>query len=253
MPFVVINVTGKPVPWARTGGHGKIRFTPARVRAWENDARQLARDEMGIRRPTEAVLRFTVIATFEVSASWPEWKRALAHGGVLGHSKVPDYDNLLKASSDALNKVVYKDDAQICNSVLIKQFGEYPSVRIIVEELPLIPCNIKRKPLDLVDLMDAEAWQVALAKARGTHGTENGSSARKALKREVNRQMERAAVKPATDAEIKEFEAKHDITKCPPAYAAPIQDPQPLGRLPHIDEEKPTGWKNRDFDFERKK
>ena len=253
MPFVTINVTGKPVPWARTGGHGKIRFTPVNVRKWENDARLLARVEMGVRRPTEAVLRLTVIATFEVSSSWPEWKRALAHGGILGHSKKPDADNILKACKDALNKVVYMDDAQVSNPVVIKQFGEYPSVRIIVEELPLIPCNIKRKPLDLVDLMDAEAWQVALAKARGTHGTENGSSARKALKNEVSKQMERAACKPATEAEIQAFTANGKITQCPPAYCAAIQHPEPLERLPHVDEEKPKGWKNRNFDFERKK
>lgn len=66
-------------------------------------------------------------------------------GGVM-HTAKPDGDNILKACKDALNGVVYLDDAQVVESGAVKKYATEPSVKIIVTELDGHPCQIKRRP-----------------------------------------------------------------------------------------------------------
>lgn len=47
------------------------------------------------------------------------------------HTKRPDLDNLAKAIKDALRGIIFKDDSQIVEAHLYKQYGE-PEVRIEV-------------------------------------------------------------------------------------------------------------------------
>lgn len=58
--------------------------------------------------------------------------------GRMLHTVKPDRDNLAKAVQDALNGIVYRDDAQICDGV-IRKFraaeGEQPHVKIELIEL----------------------------------------------------------------------------------------------------------------------
>jgi len=54
------------------------------------------------------------------------------------HSKKPDRDNLDKAVLDGLNKILWRDDAQICDGRLRKFIAagdEQPHARIVVMEL----------------------------------------------------------------------------------------------------------------------
>lgn len=44
-----------------------------------------------------------------------------------------DSDNIAKVIQDALNGVAYKDDKQICGLLVIKVWGEIPSVKVILE------------------------------------------------------------------------------------------------------------------------
>ena len=52
--------------------------------------------------------------------------------------KKPDYDKLVRAVGDALTKVVYRDDSQLCHVVVDKRYegdpeaGERPGVSIVV-------------------------------------------------------------------------------------------------------------------------
>ncbi len=45
--------------------------------------------------------------------------------------KKPDADNILKIVADALNKVAYDDDSQICNMSIVKKYGEQE--KLIIE------------------------------------------------------------------------------------------------------------------------
>jgi Holliday junction resolvase RusA-like endonuclease len=44
-------------------------------------------------------------------------------------------DNIAKLVLDAMNKIVYADDAQVANIELIKRWGEVPGTRVSVFEL----------------------------------------------------------------------------------------------------------------------
>ena len=68
---------------------------------------------------------------FEVPKSWSKVKKANTYY----HTGKPDLDNLVKALKDALNGVIYVDDAQVCRLDAEKHYGERNFVRCEVYEL----------------------------------------------------------------------------------------------------------------------
>lgn len=132
---VHIRITGIPVAKGRhrmtKTGHA---FTPAKTREWERDARMVARQAMGNRPPLAGVLQVVITATFPVPASWPKWKQQMAREGYVGHTTKPDADNIAKAAKDAMNGIVWLDDAQVEQTIVNKRYGEVPAVFIQVSE-----------------------------------------------------------------------------------------------------------------------
>lgn len=55
--------------------------------------------------------------------------------GELLPAKKPDIDNVVKAVLDALNKVAYRDDNQVVELQIRKQYSERPRLEICIEEL----------------------------------------------------------------------------------------------------------------------
>lgn len=142
--MIRVTVTGQPVAKGRTRvvtRGGQRPYTPAKTRAWEKLAENAARIEMGHREPLNGPLSVTVTAIFPVPATWPRWKRLEAEVGHIGHVGKPDGDNVAKAAKDALNGVVWLDDAQVVRLLVHKTYGARPAVVIEVATLPLIPSN----------------------------------------------------------------------------------------------------------------
>lgn len=135
---ISIVVTGEPVAKGRPraaviGGKARM-YTPGKTRSWENDARQLARIEMGPRAPLDGPLKLSVLAVFPVPSSWPKWKRALVESAETVHFDIrPDIDNVCKSASDALDGIVWLDDKQIVEIIGRKVYGIRPRVEIEVE------------------------------------------------------------------------------------------------------------------------
>lgn len=80
-------------------------------------------------------VRIAVTAFFPIPQSWTKSKRLSAVSGVLRHTKKPDADNVLKSICDALNGVVWADDAQCFDKHIIKEYSLMPRVEIEVEEV----------------------------------------------------------------------------------------------------------------------
>lgn len=140
MKTITIEVTGDPVAKGRPRVaviKGRARmYTPAATRSWENDARQLARIEMGGDAPLEGPLKVTVDAVFAPPESWPAWRRKLlAEGEAVWCASAKDIDNICKAICDAMNRVVWLDDKQIVDLRASKTFGLRPMVRATVQPL----------------------------------------------------------------------------------------------------------------------
>jgi Holliday junction resolvase RusA-like endonuclease len=128
----------------RTSGGVRV-VTPPKTRRWEQDARLMARQRMGDAPPLAGPLRAEVIAVFVPPASWPGWKREAALQGLVAHTCKPDADNIAKAAKDALNGVVWGDDAQVVTLAASKMYGHRAEVRIIVEQMAAAPSQISSK------------------------------------------------------------------------------------------------------------
>ena len=50
-------------------------------------------------------------------------------------TKKPDADNIVKVVLDALNKVAYRDDAQVVELVAIKRWSNTSKLKVVIEEI----------------------------------------------------------------------------------------------------------------------
>lgn len=126
----VIRGKGRP-RFVRATGRS---YTPEQTRSYEAVLKMAAIEAMGDRLPLLGPVRLYMEAVFEPAASMPKKKRLAALIGGLFPTKKPDADNIVKLT-DALNGVVWKDDAQVVDVRLCKVFGPRPILRIRVEAL----------------------------------------------------------------------------------------------------------------------
>lgn len=128
---IAFTVYGNPLPKSRPRvvrlPNGRVHtFTPGATKAWEESIQGQAlayRPE----RLLDGPLALTVIFHLLRPKSLPKKRR--------WPDKRPDLDNLLKSVKDALNGVIWRDDAQIITLDARKYYGDAPSVEVIVEEL----------------------------------------------------------------------------------------------------------------------
>jgi Holliday junction resolvase RusA-like endonuclease len=78
------------------------------------------------------------------------------------HTKKPDRDNLDKMCLDAMSKVFWHDDSQICCGSITKVYSESPGTIIEVKELEENIQTIHRKPLRMdkinTPLPEGDGW-----------------------------------------------------------------------------------------------
>lgn len=127
---ITFQVPGDPVPWARARlGKTGLHFTPEKQRSYMTMVRDYGATAMGGLPLIEGPVELSIIATFLRPKSAPKrnpprWKPTR-----------PDASNYLKLCEDALNRVVWKDDAQVARLSVVKQFGDAPSLAVTVRAL----------------------------------------------------------------------------------------------------------------------
>lgn len=136
---IAFTVPGEPQGKGRArvgkiGGHARM-FTPAKTVAYEGLIAHAAQQAMAGAELLAGPCAVEVDAVFAVPESWSQKKRALALANFLRPTKKPDGDNVLKAVCDGINGVVWKDDVQAVYSVIRKQYGPTPCVRVRVAKL----------------------------------------------------------------------------------------------------------------------
>jgi len=133
---ITINVVGDPQGKGRARAfvrHGKVgHYTPEKTRTYEGIIRTAAMEAMGNRPPIDEPVEFVMRAVFAPPASWSEKKKAAALCGIIKPAKKPDIDNIAKAWNDALNGVVYRDDALIVKATFEKRYGPQALVAVVV-------------------------------------------------------------------------------------------------------------------------
>lgn len=69
-----------------------------------------------------------------IPKSYPQYRRVNCIGGMERPTKKPDWDNIGKSISDALNKVAYDDDSAIVDVRITKHYAENERVEINIGE-----------------------------------------------------------------------------------------------------------------------
>ena len=131
MNSVKITIPGQPVAFARSGGNGKIRFTPKRQRDFMCLVRMAGAEAMRGREPMQGALEVSISSVAPIPASWPKKRAADA----IWRTSRPDADNIAKIVADALNMVVWQDDAQIAVLIVEKLYGPVASTIISAVKL----------------------------------------------------------------------------------------------------------------------
>lgn len=139
--ILVMSLVGQPKGWSRAGHRivksGKRLFiqtyTPHAMRAYQDSIRKVARLAMGSRPPLVGPLSVSLRFRMPIPKSATKARRMAMAAGEIAHTSTPDKDNMTKAIYDALNKIVWRDDAQITRGFQSKIYAEQPGVDVRVE------------------------------------------------------------------------------------------------------------------------
>lgn len=127
---------GKGRPKFTTRGPYPRAVTPAKTVNYETLVKlEYSSQCGGLFFDRESALALTITAYKAIPKSTSKRKAQQMMDGELHPCKKPDYDNIGKIISDALNGIAYHDDAQIVDGRVIKAYGEPPRVEVELKEI----------------------------------------------------------------------------------------------------------------------
>jgi len=126
------SITGKQRPRMNTFT-GKA-YTPTKTKNYEYLVRQTFIYKYPNCEPIEGRVKLTVTAYFELPKKRSKVQEAEMLADIISPTKKPDWDNIGKIVSDALNKFAFKDDNQITEARVIKKYARTPKVVVRIEE-----------------------------------------------------------------------------------------------------------------------
>ena len=132
--MITITIPGQPFgkQRPRSTKQGRV-YTPAETVNKEAFVKMCATHALPPEYEIDArPLFLTLEAVCVVPGSWSRKKQLEAMEGRLRPTGKPDLDNIAKLYADALNGIVWKDDAQIVRMELSKRYGETPQTIVTV-------------------------------------------------------------------------------------------------------------------------
>lgn len=151
-PLVTILLAGAPRGKGRprfriVQPKGKPQFvtvyTDSETVAYEEALAGAGREAMAgaglIPDPFDGPLTCSVEAFVPIPESWSAKKKAAAVAGDIAPTSKPDGDNYAKCVGDALNKICWLDDSQIIMWQILKQYSDFPRLRVSVWKWNDIP------------------------------------------------------------------------------------------------------------------
>lgn len=132
--MIMFYVHGDAVPYTRVvpSKFGKP-FTPPKAAAYKAaiqiEAMKHAPDVL-LEGPIEVNLKVSKA----VPASWSKKKQFQALTGAVRPTAKPDIDNLYKIVADALNGIIWRDDAQVVSITAEKWYSERPGICVEIRQ-----------------------------------------------------------------------------------------------------------------------
>lgn len=131
MKIVSFTIPGPPKGKARARtlktGHS---YTPADTVQYQNLVKLVFRERVDNWVSWEGEVELTIWAYFPIPKATSKRKQILMLGGQMRPKVRPDVDNIAKIIMDALNGIAYRDDSQIVNAHIYKQYGDVPKVEV---------------------------------------------------------------------------------------------------------------------------
>lgn len=120
----------------RATGRGKFirMYDPAKTAKFKRELKQLAMVAMQGKERLTGALQVELVFARKVQKSISKKERALRLTGEHRPTVKPDIDNYTKSTLDALNGVLWDDDAQIVRMILDKVYTDTPAVIVRVKE-----------------------------------------------------------------------------------------------------------------------
>lgn len=137
-----IRVPGEPVPKGRprariaTTKAGKpyiLFYTPKETENYETAVKWSAVSAMVGYTVIDEAVEAHVMVYMKPPMSWSKKMQGLALSGDIKHTVRPDADNYLKAAMDALNGIVFTDDARVWRKTVEKHYCENPRMEIFIK------------------------------------------------------------------------------------------------------------------------
>jgi Holliday junction resolvase RusA-like endonuclease len=138
-------VVGKGRPRIGKAGGFSRMFTPEKTANYETLVKWYASQAMKDHGPMSDVtqnhvlldgpVQVNMLVGVAVPESWSKKKQAQALAGTIYPTSKPDLDNSIKSVFDAMNGVVYRDDAQVVTTVTKKRYREAPGLWVTVFQL----------------------------------------------------------------------------------------------------------------------
>lgn len=132
--MIRIELAGTPRGKGRPRHGNGFTYTDPKTRSYEACLRHEAALAMAGRAPLEGALTLDVTVLVPIPTSWSGRRQRQAEAGLIRPTTRPDFDNYLKAL-DALNKVVWRDDAQVVTQSFMKLYSTCPKLVVIVEAI----------------------------------------------------------------------------------------------------------------------
>lgn len=130
--FFRVNQRPKPKQSTRMG-KGRFHKDP-KVEAAEKNIRYQVSQQMETGPITGPV--FVTVIFLREAVKTPKWKRIAQVEGRIKKTTIPDVDNLMKLTLDALNGLVWTDDRNVIGQTGFKGYGMKDEILIHVLELP---------------------------------------------------------------------------------------------------------------------
>jgi Holliday junction resolvase RusA-like endonuclease len=136
MPPLLITIPGvmrgKQRPRISARGGFARAYTPAQTVNAEAWVKQCCVDQVG--SPClEGALSVRISINVGVPVSWSKKKRAQAFDRTIQPTGKPDIDNTVKLVMDALNGVLWRDDAQVVELTVRKSYAHQPLTVLTVD------------------------------------------------------------------------------------------------------------------------
>lgn len=132
---IKLTIPGKPLgkqrPRVMRNGH---TYTPDKTVNYETLVKQLYIEKY-FQKQLSGPIKATITAYMPIPKSESKVRKGKMREGKIRPTKKPDWDNIGKIITDALNGLAYDDDKQIVDARVIKLYGDQPRVEVELEEI----------------------------------------------------------------------------------------------------------------------